>query len=153
MHTTGTGPDLLLVEGTAGGNTDIEVDGDPHVKLQEPQFSHLTTPEEAEFLTLPSSPSPWHHPPSRGLLVRSTHQPPTLQRRPSQNQNMAQIWSCRTARCCPLLLKLLGHSICRLSTQGRRLSRIQRTAQIWRCHPRHGHQMRPRNLPLTSCPS
>ena len=59
---------LLLVEGTARENADIEGDGDPHVKLQEPRFSHLATPEEAEFLTLPSSPSP---PTSRRMLVRS----------------------------------------------------------------------------------
>jgi hypothetical protein len=51
------GPDVLLVEdGTARENAGIKGDEDPHVELQEPWVSHLTTPEEVKFLT--SSPSP-----------------------------------------------------------------------------------------------
>jgi hypothetical protein len=57
VNPEGTGSDILLVEeGTAGENVDIEGDGDPYVELQEPWVNHLVMPEEDKLLTLPSPP-------------------------------------------------------------------------------------------------
>jgi hypothetical protein len=59
VHPVGMGPVVLLEEnGAAGKNASIEGDGVPHVELQEPGVSHLTTPEEVKFLTSSLSPSP-----------------------------------------------------------------------------------------------
>ena len=55
VHPVGMGLDVLLEEdGTAGENASIEGDEVPHVELQEPGVSHLTTPE-VKFLTSSSS--------------------------------------------------------------------------------------------------
>ena len=48
----------LEEEGTAGENTSVEEDSDPHVELQEPRVSHLSRLEEEEFLTFISLPPP-----------------------------------------------------------------------------------------------
>ena len=58
VHPVGTGPVVLLEEdGAARQNASIEGNEVPHVELQEPGVSHLTTPEEVKFLTS-LSPSP-----------------------------------------------------------------------------------------------
>ena len=68
MHPVGTGPDVLLGEdGTVGKDACIEEDGVPRGELQEPGVSHLTTPEEAEFLTSPPS----HTTPEGASMQRS----------------------------------------------------------------------------------
>jgi hypothetical protein len=69
MHPVGTGPDVVLEEdGTAGKDACIEEDGVPRGELQEPGVGHLTTPEEAAFLT--SSPSS-HTTPEAASMQRS----------------------------------------------------------------------------------
>jgi hypothetical protein len=57
MHLEGIGPVILLEEdGAARQNASIEGDEVPHVELQEPRVSHLTTSEDNMFLILPSQP-------------------------------------------------------------------------------------------------
>ena len=72
-HPVGTWPDVLLEEdGTAGENASIEGDEVPHVELQEPGVSRLTTPE-GNCLTSSSPPSP-HIIPG----AASTHRSPAV---------------------------------------------------------------------------
>jgi hypothetical protein len=59
VHPVGMGPVILLEEnGAARKNASIEGDRVPHIELQEPGVSHLTTLEEVKFLTSLLSPSP-----------------------------------------------------------------------------------------------
>ena len=73
VHPVGTWPDVLLEEDeTVGENASIEGDEVPHVELQEPGVSRLTTPE-VKFLTSSSPPSP-HIIPG----AASTHRSPAV---------------------------------------------------------------------------
>jgi hypothetical protein len=80
MHLEGTGPVILLEEdGAAGQNASIEGDEVPHIKLQEPRVSHLTTPENNMFLTLSSPPTIPEAASMQSLLVVSTMMPGILE--------------------------------------------------------------------------
>jgi hypothetical protein len=140
MHPVGTGPDVLLEEdGTAGKDACIEEHGVPRGEMQEPGVSHLTTLEEAEFLTL----SPPSHTTPEATSMQRSPAVNTMTPGISFNQTVARAWSRHTTPHRPLLPRLLGHSTHRPLTQGHQPAQIRRAAQTWCRRPHHDHQMSP----------
>ena len=132
IHPVGTGLDVLLEEdGTAGKDVCIE-GGIPRVELHESGFSHLTTPEEAEFLTSP----PPHITPKAASMQRS---PAVNIMTPEilQPDRRADLEPPPHDTPPPTTFEAVGRSAHQPPTQGHRPSQVQRAAQTW-CRRPHG---------------